>query len=305
MKKIISMCIMGFMAFTAQAQQEPHYTQNQFNSNLLLNPAYAGSDADNTSFGLRYRNQWVQFQGAPTTYSLIGDTRFKSLGVGGSINFDKIGIERITTADINLSYHVKTSSTGQLAFGMKGGYQSIKADFTQLVNVDVTDPLYAAGNAKLGYPFIGVGALYYTPNFYIGASMPRIGFADQPTGRTKYSAVHNYLYGGLRVKANDDIELRPAILLKYQSKAPLELDLACDAWYKQRIGVGLGIRTGDAVNFMIKGNHNKFYMGYSYDMNISKLRQFNTGSHEIFIGYKIPKKAANNDEERNQNGRYF
>jgi type IX secretion system PorP/SprF family membrane protein len=304
MKKVI-IAILCIASFAAQAQQEPHYTQNQFNSNLLLNPAYAGTDQEHTSVGLRYRNQWVSFVGAPETYSIIADTRFKRLGIGGSFNYDKIGIERIATGDINLSYHVKTSTNGQLAFGMKGGYQSIKANFSNLVNVSPGDPLYVPGNAKLAYPFIGIGLLYYTPKFYLGASLPRIGFADKNILGTKYTEPHSYLYGGLRLKANDDIEFRPALLLKYQSKAPLEADLAMDAWYKNRVGVGIGYRTGDAVNFMVKGNHKKFYAGYSYDMNISKLRLFNTGSHEIFIGYKIPKKKVDDEQDRNQNGRYF
>jgi hypothetical protein len=78
-----------------------------------------------------------------------------------------------------------------------------------------------------------------------------------------------------------------------------------DTWYKNTIGFGVGYRTGDAVNFMLKGNLNKVYLGYSYDMAISKIRTFNTGSHEICIGYKIPKKAKENEQDRNQNGRYF
>jgi type IX secretion system PorP/SprF family membrane protein len=304
MKKIIitiASCIMTIQSF---GQQDAQYTQNQFNSNLILNPAYAGSDASNSSLSARWRKQWVSFDGSPRTITLIGDTRWKKLGLGFALNVDKIGIQDILTPDLNLSYHLKVSENGNLSFGMKGGWQRVKADFSKLVNVNPADPLYTAPNNSLSYPFIGAGALYYTPKFYLGVSMPRYGF-DASTTTGKYSATHSYLYGGFRKKLENELELRPAIMLKYQSKAPLELDIAMDCWYKNIIGFGLGYRTGDAVNMMLKGNLNKLYMGYSYDMSISKIRLFNTGSHEICVGYKIPHKAKDDNKDRNQNGRYF
>jgi type IX secretion system PorP/SprF family membrane protein len=303
MKKIFLSIITASFALTAFAQQDAQYTQNQFNSNLILNPAYAGSDAENTSISARWRKQWVNYDGSPRTLSVIGDTRIKSLGLGLSLNVDQLGIQQIITPDLNLSYHAKMGEKGNLSFGMKGGWQSVKSDFTKLSNIDAGDPLYT-GSTNFSYPFIGLGMLYYTPKFYIGASMPRYGF-DSPSPIGKHSATHSYLYGGVRKQFENEIEIRPAILLKYQSKAPLELDIAMDTWYKNTIGFGAGYRTGDAVNFMLKGNLNKVYLGYSYDMAISKIRTFNTGSHEICIGYKIPKKAKENEQDRNQNGRYF
>ncbi len=306
MKKFLTICALTFIGFNVNAQQEPHYTQNQFNSNLLLNPAYAGSDPTSSNIGIRYRNQWVQFAGAPTTYSLIADTKWKKLGIGLALNQDKIGIEKITTPDLNLSYHLDLSNDKYLSFGMKAGANFINADFSQLVNVDPTDPLYTTPQGKATIPFIGLGILYYTPKFYAGLSSPRIASFGNPTApRTQVNKAHSYAYAGARIALNNDLELRPAILAKYQAQAPFEVDLAMDCWFQKTIGFGLGYRTGDAVNFMLKTQMKKIYLGYSYDMNISRLRSLNTGSHEVFLGLKLPKKQADNEQDRNQNGRYF
>jgi type IX secretion system PorP/SprF family membrane protein len=254
---------------------------------------------------LRYRNQWVQFQGAPTTYSLIADTKWKTLGLGFSVNHDKIGIEQITTPDLNLSYHVDLKDKKYFSMGMKIGANFIKANFANLVNVDVTDPLYTSGG-KATVPYLGLGMLYYSPKFYIGLSSPRIVSFESPVSpRSRISRAHYYAYGGTRIKLENNLELRPAILAKYQAQAPFEVDLAMDCWFKNIIGFGLGYRTGDAVNFMVKTQMKKMYFGYSYDMNTSHLRTFNTGSHEIFLGLKMPKKKVPNEQDRNQNGRYF
>ncbi|MFM2387089.1 MAG: hypothetical protein RL660_1846 [Bacteroidota bacterium] len=307
MKKLFIISLAIVASANAFAQQEPHYTQNQFNSNLLLNPAYAGSDPYNTSIGARYRNQWVNFNGAPTTYSLIGDTKWNRLGFGLAINQDKIGIERITTPDLNIAYHLPFKKDRYLSIGFKGGANFLKADFTNLVNVDMTDPLYNAPNNKATIPFLGFGALYYSPKFYAGISSPRIVSFESPVSpRTRISRAHYYAYGGGRIQLENGLEFRPAVLVKYQAQAPIELDLAVDAWYKNMLGFGVGYRTGDAVNLMVKSNINKrVYVGYSYDMNISVLRPFNAGSHEVFLGIKFPKKQEADDEDRSNSLRYF
>ncbi len=302
---IIALCLLT--SIIAKAQQEPHYTQNQFNSMLMLNPAYAGSDANNTSMGIRYRNQWTGFDGAPKTIGIIADTRIKRLGLGLTFNVDKIGIEQHLTPDINLSYHIPVGEKSNLSIGMKGGIEMIKADFTKLAHVSLGDPLYNSSNEKVNIPYLGLGALYYNPRFYIGISSPRLFSFDKPSApRSKVGTSHFYAYGGGRIFTKTDIELRPAFLVKYHSQAPVELDIALDTWYKSFIGFGVGYRTGDAINFMVKSNISKaIYIGYSYDMNISKLKGFNGGTHEVFIGIKLPKKAPSSDEERNNNMRYF
>jgi type IX secretion system PorP/SprF family membrane protein len=75
---------------TSIAQQDPHYTQYMYNMNII-NPAYASSK-ENLSFGLLYRKQWVDVEGAPATFSLAGSMPAgKNVGVGLSIISDKIG----------------------------------------------------------------------------------------------------------------------------------------------------------------------------------------------------------------------
>ncbi|WP_415712674.1 type IX secretion system membrane protein PorP/SprF, partial [Flavobacterium antarcticum] len=56
--------------FEANAQQDPHYTQYMYNMNVI-NPAYAGSK-ESLSFGLLYRKQWVDIEGAPSTFTFSG-----------------------------------------------------------------------------------------------------------------------------------------------------------------------------------------------------------------------------------------
>lgn len=72
------------------AQQDPHYTQYMYNMNVI-NPAYAGSK-ENLSMGLLYRKQWVNLDGAPSTFTFSGHAPVgKNVGMGLSVISDEIG----------------------------------------------------------------------------------------------------------------------------------------------------------------------------------------------------------------------
>ncbi|MCX6286647.1 MAG: type IX secretion system membrane protein PorP/SprF [Bacteroidetes bacterium] len=301
MKKFIILAIMCSSLF-AKAQQEPQYTLNQFNSNLEINPAYAGAN-DDASLSLRYRKQWVGFTGSPSTLCFNGESKIikQRLALGLTIVGDWIGITQSTYADLSVASHLRLGAKGTLSVGIKLGVQFLKSDFSKLSNVDLTDPLYNT-NASVFIPYAGFGALFYTRKLYIGFAVPQVVSFENVAPQSKIIKPHFFLYGGYRVILNSDFELRPALLCKYVTAAPFEADIAIDAWFKGMVGVGVSYRTSDAVNFMIKGRLGNFYLGYSYDMTVSGLRPYNSGTHEIYLGFEFGKKG---NPDRKQNNRYF
>src|SRR3954468_6393568 len=76
------------------AQQYPVFSQYYFNE-LVINPAYAGSHVMLSATAM-YRNQWINYPGAPKTYHLTAHTSlFKNkIGVGLMLNHDEIGSYR-------------------------------------------------------------------------------------------------------------------------------------------------------------------------------------------------------------------
>ena len=66
-KKVAYALMLLLLTFTlkVRAQHNIVYSQYIFNG-LLLNPAYAGSHVQ-LSATLSYRNQWINFEGAPKT----------------------------------------------------------------------------------------------------------------------------------------------------------------------------------------------------------------------------------------------
>lgn len=303
MKKLI-IALSLFAWFQGNAQQEVQYTQNQFNSMLMINPAYAGSQGG-PSVGLRYRNQWVSMPGSPKSMNLNAETLLpnKKLGIGLSITNDQLGIYKNNAVDVNLGYHIPLSPNVKMAAGTKIGVDFVKSDFTQLVGVDLSDPLYV--NTSFVMPYLGLGALVYSDKWYAGLSSPRVVSFENAAPQSKYSKPHFYGYGGATIPMGTEWQAKPAVLVKYQAQAPLQADLSVDFWYAKTVGLGVAYRTTDAVNLMLKSNLGKFNFGYSYDIGVSSNNSFHRGSHELYLGFDLGKNNSSPDLNRQQNNRHF
>ena len=165
MKKIFFTTLLMVFAFIdSNAQQDPHYTQYMYNMNVI-NPAYAGSK-ENLSFGLLYRKQWVDIEGAPSTFSLSGSLPVgKNVGVGLSIISDKIGPVEENNVYGDFSYTLNLGGEHRLAFGLKAGATFHKvALFSEIGESNVPDPNDPAFAENTSNTFlnIGTGLFYYT-----------------------------------------------------------------------------------------------------------------------------------------------
>ena len=90
---------------------------------------------------------------------------------------------------------------------------------------------------------------------------------------------------------NKDIKFKPAALLKYTDNAPLSFDLNLSALFAERFWLGMTFRTGDSFDVIAQFVLDKMRIGYAYDYSLTRLNQFNSGSHEIMISIDIEKKT--------------
>ena len=143
------------------------------------------------------------------------------------------------------------------------------------------------------YANFGAGAFYYTSNFYVGLSMPNM--LNQYHLKKKSGIIssasekmHYFLTTGYVFEISQDLKLKPSIMLKAVSGAPLSIDLSLNAMLFDTVEGGLSWREGDSVsamvNFLVAKN---LRIGYAYDYTLTNLGDFNTGSHEVFLLYDL------------------
>ena len=275
------------------AQFEPQFTQYMFNE-MFINPAYAGS-RDNISITADYRNQWVGIEGAPVTQTLSAHAPLKNkkVGLGLSILNESIGVTHDMALFTNYAYRVPIKDDAVLSLGLQGGLISHQEKLLDVRTQDQGDASFISNTPKLLVPNAGFGAYYFAKKYYVGLSIPRLMQNKITlTPITKVSNEihmpywHYYLMGGYVYDLTDELKIKPTFMIKAVSGAPLEADFGIHALLKETIWFGVSYRTKDSWAAIAQFQINRqLRIGYSYDYTITDLRQFNSGTHEITLGY--------------------
>jgi type IX secretion system PorP/SprF family membrane protein len=291
MKKLYSLLVL--LSISVWGQQEPQYTQYMFNP-TVINPAYAGSTGYGSFFSM-YRAQWVGLEGAPRTMNLGYHQPIENshLGIGANLLRDEIGPTSTTFAAVDVSYTIAFANESRLAFGIKAGGELFSIDNQKLKNFNPDDPFLQQNMVNQFSPNIGVGLYYYTENSYLGLSVPRLletRFYDAIAYSETTRKQHVYFVGGKVYDLTYNLKFKPAFVSKIVAGAPLQLDLTANFLYNERFTMGVSYRWDAAVSALLGFKvNNRLSIGYGYDRETTRLANFNSGSHELFLQFDLLK----------------
>jgi len=290
MKKIV--LVLLFCSAMSFAQQDAQFTQYMHNT-ININPAYAGSRGVMSVFGL-YRTQWVGLDGAPETSTLSLNTPVNNsnVGLGFSLINDKIGPTNETNFAVDFSYSIPTSATAKLSFGIKGSGNIFNLDPNKLNPEDQGDPQFSDFKNNFS-PNVGAGVYYHSDKGYVGLSVPNFietnRYDDNDTAIFK-EQINYYLIAGyvFNLDRYEMIKFKPAVLAKMVEGSPLQVDASANFMYNDKFVLGVSYRWSAAVSAMAGFQVTKsMYVGYAYDRETTKLNNYNSGSHEIFLRFEF------------------
>lgn len=290
MKTKVITLVLVLIGMMGYAQQDSQYTQYMYNT-ININPAYAGSREVLSIFGL-YRSQWVGLDGAPTTgafsaNSPIGDSSF---GVGLSFQSDKIGPATESTISADLSYTIQTSENYRLAFGLKGTANLFSIDVNKLRIQVPDDPRFQNLTDDIS-PNVGAGVYLYSDKFYAGLSVPNFfetnHYKDNSVSITK-EKMHYYFITGYVFDVGSNLKIKPSILMKAVEGAPLQGDASLNFLIYDKLTLGAAYRWDAAWSAMAGFQiSDSIFLGYAYDMETTDLKNYNSGSHEVFLRFEL------------------
>lgn len=318
---ILFLCLLSFERMTAQ--QNIQFTQYIFNA-LAVNPAYAGYKEEWYAQAT-HRIQWLGITGAPTTsqISIDGVTNedTRNVGLGLQATSDKLGPQFANSMYANYSYRIRMdeADTRRLSFGIGAGVTQYGLDGSVLSAVSVND-LVLFGNSKSSIiPDVRVGVYFTSPKWYIGLSAMDLlssyytndvinwDFADSTQNVVRQR--HLYFITGALFDLSDFVRIRPSLLWKDDLKGPSVMDLSTMLIFNNKFWIGASYRTTanlwsksyvanqslthrnaicGIAQFVVDDN---FRIGYSYDFSLNGLGYQQLGTHEITLGYILPKKS--------------
>ena len=289
MKTILTI-ICAFILQSMYSQQDSQYTQYMYNT-PLVNPAYAGSRETITAF-LLHRNQWVGLEGAPVTNNFsinmpVGDSNF---GVGLNFVNDEIGPVSENEISADLAYFIQVSENYKLSLGLKGTANLFQLDVNKLRIFDPSDPQFQNVDTEFS-PNVGAGLYLFSDKTYFGLSVPNFfesyRYNDNNIEITK-EKMHFYFIAGHVFTLSENIDFKPALLSKIVEGAPLQADVTANFLFFDKLTLGAAYRWDASVSalagFQISDS---WFIGYGYDLETTKLANYNSGSHEIFLRYEF------------------
>jgi type IX secretion system PorP/SprF family membrane protein len=293
------------------AQQDAQYTQFMYNK-LPQNAAYTGS-REVLSIRALYRDQWSGnknggIAGAPKTASLSIHSPLKNehFALGFWYVNDRLGLEHKNQFNMTYAYRLNLGKKVKLSLGINAGLLWYKLNAQDAILTNPSDPAFSQNVSRV-LPDVGAGLYIYHPNFYFGASVPNFIKGDltakNQSGSSAKRTAHFVMMAGGVIPAGKVLKIRPQIQYRYlanaESKIPHTFDFNLSLLIYNRVNIGGQYRTSfgnknegvkltdpDSFDFMLEVWPTKQLMiGYSYDYTLTKLSNFNRGSHEVIIGY--------------------
>lgn len=282
-----------FTGLASYAQQDAQFTQYMYNT-ININPAYAGSRGVMSIFGL-HRTQWVGLDGAPTTNAFSVNTPINNsrLGLGVSLVNDKIGPTNENNFSVDVSYTLPMNETYKLSFGIKGTANFFNLDTNDLNPQDPGDDHLQPIDSKFS-PNVGAGVYLHSDKFYAGLSVPNFiqttAYTDNDYSINK-EAINYYFITGYVFDLSPSVKFKPALLTKLVQGAPLQIDASANFMIYDRLVLGAAYRWSAAVSGMVGFQiTDGLFAGYGYDQETTELKNYNSGSHEIFLRFELFRK---------------
>ena len=292
--RYIKLLVLLAPALSATAQQQAVYTQ--FMDNMTpLNSAYSLLDPT-ASVSTLVREQYVGIQGAPNTFILNGNLPIESISnasAGLVVYDDNFAVEHQFLVNAYFSKGVQLSDKNYLGVSLDAGVRNYTADYAGLAP---GDPVFA-DDIRETMVNIGFGVMFYGDNYYFGASVPQLTFRDLGDAsllENNYFRNHYYFSGGYLAHMENNIDIKPAVMVSYVRGVPVAADFSSTFYFANALGVGFDVRTTAEMAFIISYNVHDFHIGYSYQFGTSDINPggVNNATHEVTLSYRWGKNAA-------------
>jgi type IX secretion system PorP/SprF family membrane protein len=272
----------------APAQQDPIYAQYLLNP-LMINPAYAGLN-NNLNAIAGYRTQWMGLEGQPQTINASLHTSLvqNKVGAGLLVSSDCLGSLNATEINASFAYKLLLRKSA-FSFGMQGGTQNFRNDYSQLNPFDKTDFAFTGGERGTRLN-LGAGLALKSERYFIGLSVPRLLPTTFKSGDAQFDLYnqHLYLMGAYVHYLNERIRLKPSVLLRGVKGAPPSVDVAFNINLNAIHTAGIFSRNFNTYGLLLQTLlKDQYRFGYVFEVPTGKSVGTQFTTHEVMLGIQL------------------
>lgn len=318
--KLLLICSTLLGTTCLKAQVDPHFSQ-YYAYPMWLNPALTGAIDGDYRVGGNYRSQWNNIANPYSTIGVSADfVTKKNINVGLNIMNQSAGDAgyNYLNAYASAAYTgIKFGANGyqRLVIGLQAGLLSRRFDPAKFQFADQWNPITGynpsnpTGDALTRNSSsvfdAGAGVLYYdgdpakTLNTFLGVSAFHLTRPEDPFvyGKKETLPIRYAVHGGVRMMLSDVVTITPNALYMRQGNSDEKM-VGAYAQVKANTYtdflVGGYYRFNDAVTPFIGFHYEHMVLGFSYDTNVSKLKNLARSSNafEISLSFTGRKSRA-------------
>lgn len=279
------------MAASSQAafaqRDAPIFSQQMFSS-VNFNPAAVipANQIQATLFG---RHQWMGFEGAPTSIMLnlqgfVGEVKS---GFSAGIIADRFGRSHALNAKVGYSYHLSLGGSSYFQFGLSAGFMFKNFRGSEVILDQQGDPLIIPEDVIDLKPDADFGIAFAAKGFMMGVSATHITSFLYNKNNYYVPDAGYYVFLTYLGRVNDKLALQPYVRAMYVGNA-LKMEADFRAEILQWFYIGAGYRYNEAIKAMAGISlYGKLDIGYCYDVGFGKIRNYQSGSHEIVLSLRL------------------
>lgn len=317
-------CLWGIWCFvTAPAAAQDIHLSQFYETPILRNPALAGIFTGDYRVEAVYRNQWNSVTIPYQTGAVSGEARFpigqhNDYVTGGlQLTYDIAGSAHFRTSQLLpvINYHKSLNDDKDmyLSLGFMGGFTQrqfnpAKATFNNQYNNGTFDPSAPSGEnfIKYNYTYLDMATglsfsstLGENVHWFVGAAYyhfnrPKVSFLNDNTielsAKWEYNAGLSAPLGEFGKVILEYNQLKQGIYSEVMAGGLLGHTIQISSGATTATNMiygGLFVRWNDAVVPVIKLELDKYTIGFSYDVNVSKLSKASRsfGGYELSLSY--------------------
>ena len=306
--------------------QDIHFSSTSFNP-MFYNPAMTAFSNEKFRFSTIYRNQWQTISpGYNTFFSALEFQPYfssaNSMGIGLGISFanDVAGSLSYGERDFAISSSFFKSldrndrtylSIGVAVMHKNWSYDisAIQFNPNNIYDDNITYDNLNTFDANLGFSFQYAKDEQHL--FSIGASIFHLNTPSFTYIKDNENYIHRRIFTNISylfpIKNSENLTLNPKIFFSHQHNyseilagTDLNIKLIDAIFTTQILSCGLYMRNLDAIIISPSFRYNNFFVGMSYDVNISRLNKVSHtyGGVELWISYSFSPYYSNQKQTK-------
>lgn len=307
LRKTSVIVIFALITFVSLRAQETFLYREYYLSQFVINPAITGAEYYSVS-EISVKKQWLGIQNSPRSFIVSGNTRLGAydfydpkgfvnkgplklkdrVGLGAAIYGDQDGPINFIGLLLSYSYQFPVTDKSRLALGI-----SATGDFRS-VNNSMLNPnqpgdayLYANNGAHFN-PNFNLGVYYRAEDFFAGLSADKILHNPVMEGSNIKEKSSFFLLGGYQYLKKHKLSFESMLVVKKIGEENISLDFFQKAYIKRYSWVAVSYGTTQRLNVLFAVNiYRWMYLGYTFQYSLSKIAQYNFGSHQISFGINL------------------